>query len=861
VAAGLPAVAAAQIPLRNLTLKAHLDEYPPAPGATNYSACWSYVHSDGREYAVIGVGNGLGPVESEGTAIYNVTNPSAPYRVGFVPGPKSLWREMKQYRNWIYVVTEGTGAGEGVQIIRMTDPENPMLAATYTGSFHRSHTVAVDTARALLVCNGTRVSSGDGSLYYAAGMRVLSLANPELPLEISRWPPIQPPAGAQADSVYVHDSVPVGNRLYASSVNYGIQRVLDFSNPANPVELASWTYPGGFTHNAWPDKTGNWLYVTDEKNGEPLKIFDISNLAAPTLFNRFTPNPTAIVHNVHVMGDEIYLASYTEGIRILDASDPAHPAEFAFADTWPGVSGNFNGVWESCPYFPSGTVIASDRTSGLWVFQPQRNYGLVRLKVVDAADSQPLADVGVFVAGADSLATTADGVAVFALDPASHTLTVRRFGFEPSTVLRNVTVGSRDTVVVPLVRKPTVMFSGTIQSSVTLAPLNDAELDLDYTPLHGHTDAAGSFNVMDVPVDFYRVVVRRPGYIPVAFERQLGPGNASMNFKLVPAATYHDLESAPGWTIGDTLDNVTNDFGGRWILADPIGTAVGNSLATGGGSLHAAGPGGPGPRGGAMPAHEGHNEAFGMTPGPVGPEDDRSPVGTKCFVTGLGVPGTPVDFYDVDGRTTLTSAAFDLTGMTIPTLGYWRWFFTNTGETTDYLAVLLSNDNGNSWVPVETLHGLHNHWEEVAIRVADYLPPSNQMRLRFVAGEEGGGSVVEAAIDDLILYDAATMAVGSEVELGWKPPRFRLRIAWPNPTSGAIRAVLELPRPGRVEARVIDVNGRRVATMFEGSAAAGTRVLAWDGRDSAGRGAPAGVYFLVATSGGSTTSTRFVRLP
>jgi hypothetical protein len=133
--------------------------------------------------------------------------------------------------------------------------------------------------------------------------------------------------------------------------------------------------------------------------------------------------------------------------------------------------------------------------------------------------------------------------------------------------------------------------------------------------------------------------------------------------------------------------------------------------------------------------------------------------------------------------------------------------------------------------------------------------------LRFVAGEEGGGSVVEAAIDDVILYDAATLPVGAEVEPGMIPPHLRLRIAWPNPTSGAVRAMLELPRPGRVEARVVDVNGRRVATLFEGAAMAGTRVLAWDGRDSAGRGAPAGVYFLVATSGGSTTSTRFVRFP
>jgi len=44
-----------------------------------------------------------------GTSIVNVTNPAAPYEVGFIPGLASIWREMKQYRSWIYVSTEAIG--------------------------------------------------------------------------------------------------------------------------------------------------------------------------------------------------------------------------------------------------------------------------------------------------------------------------------------------------------------------------------------------------------------------------------------------------------------------------------------------------------------------------------------------------------------------------------------------------------------------------------------------------------------------------------------------------------------------------------------------------------------------------------
>ncbi|MGH7730100.1 MAG: LVIVD repeat-containing protein, partial [Candidatus Eiseniibacteriota bacterium] len=377
----LPGVASGaaltQPPTRNLTFKAQKNDYPPTPGGQNYSACWSYVHSDGTEYAVIGV-NGL-TAPSAGTAIYRLSDPAAPVLVGFIPGPPSIWREMKSYRDWIYVTTEATGAGQGLQIIRMTNPNSPVLAATYTTNFITSHTVSVDTTRGLLVCNGTRDAIGEWT-----GMRILALNNsgigatPETPVELAWWPGVMP----VPNDKYVHDSVPIGSRLYTSCIWAGIERVVDITNPAAPTEIAAWSYPGGFTHNAWPDATGNWLYVTDEVNGQPLKIFDISNLAVPTLVNAITSNPQAIVHNAHVKGNVLFLANYTEGIRALDLSDPAHPAEFAWADSYAGPSGGFSGVWEVAAFFPSGTVVASDRNSGLYVYNLETDYGIIRARVV-----------------------------------------------------------------------------------------------------------------------------------------------------------------------------------------------------------------------------------------------------------------------------------------------------------------------------------------------------------------------------------------------------------------------------------------------------------------------------------------------
>jgi len=705
----------------------------------------------------------------------------------------------------------------------------------------------------------------------------------------------------------VHDSLPVGNRLYASSIVYGIQRVFDLTNPANPVELSEWTYAGSFTHNSWPDATGNWLYVTDERNGEPLKIFDISNLTSPVLFNGWTPNPAAIVHNVHVKGSDLYVANYTEGIRVLDASDPAHPAEFAYADTWAGPSGDYNGVWETCPFFPSGTIIASDRTSGLWVFRAQRNYGLARIRAVDAATSQPLSGVKVFLDGGDSTTTTSDGYAVFAPDPGSHGFTTRRFGYESGSTTSTIVQGGTAEITLSLNPRPTTTFSGTIRSATTQALLADAELDLDYTPLQTRSDATGHFSLRGVPIDAYHVIVRCPGFIPVTFDRQVGPTDATMEFQLVPAPFYDSLENPTGWATSASDDNASPE--GRWVCVDPVGTYVKNgglgwgSMNAPGGENRGAAAGQQAPPshalrqasqartssacggnargfsamcsgamacsgGGSAPAGASatgmcacgcNSQMLSMTQGPVQPEDDRSPTGTKCFVTGQGTNPAAVDEADVDqGKTTLVSPPLDLTGKAIPMIGYWRWFYTSAPGSQDYLSVSVSNDNGLTWTAVEALHDPIARWEERAIRLSDYLSPTSQVRVRFVAADEGGASIVEAAIDDITVFDGASLPLGAAPIPAAIPAALRWREPWPNPATGTVQAVLELPRAGRVQAEVVDLQGRVVSHLLDQKAPAGTRVLEWKGRDDTGRRADAGIYFLVARGGGAATTTRFI---
>ena len=102
--------------------------------------------------------------------------------------------------------------------------------------------------------------------------------------------------------------------------------------------------------------SGNWI-----------RIFDVADLGNPELVGAVIVDPEAVVHNCYVRGDRLYVAHYTEGLRVFDISDPHAPVETAYLDTYLDTGYGFRGAWTAYPYFASGKVIVSDLQSGLWV--------------------------------------------------------------------------------------------------------------------------------------------------------------------------------------------------------------------------------------------------------------------------------------------------------------------------------------------------------------------------------------------------------------------------------------------------------------------------------------------------------------
>jgi DNA-binding beta-propeller fold protein YncE len=79
----------------------------------------------------------------------------------------------------------------------------------------------------------------------------------------------------------------------------------------------------------------------------------------------------------------------------------------------------------------------------------------------------------------------------------------------------------------------------------------------------------------------------------------------------------------------------------------------------------------------------------------------------------------------------------------------------------------------------------------------------------------------------------------------------------PNPFDARTRIAFTLPESGPTRVTVLDLAGRVVATLFEGTLTAGRHVVGWDaGRDAA----PAGIYFLRVSSGADVRAIKMMRL-
>jgi len=278
--------------------------------------------------------------------------------------------------------------------------------------------------------------------------------------------------------------------------------------------------------------------------------------------------------------------------------------------------------------------------------------------------------------------------------------------------------------------------------------------------------------------------------------------------------TFEPFEVAGGFTVGDAGDAATS---GVWERAIPVGTIAAPS------------------------------------------EDFTSTPGQYCYVTQNGLVGGADGAADVDGgKTTLLSPIFDLAPggpYSSAQVRYQRWYSNHLGSVIDDTwHVDISNDGGANWTPVENTTASVNAWQPVQVDLIALFGTPGQVRLRWIADDSGGGSLVEAAVDEfeIIAVPQPVAGVGDRAAGG-----LELSAARPNPSRGMVSMALTLPAAARVSASVIDVAGRTVRTLVDGAAfTAGAHTVEWDGRSESGQSLRAGVYFIQVHAGGVTLQQR-----
>ncbi len=572
-----------------------------------------------------------------------------------------------------------------VDIIDLTEPDNPVLAATY------------DTG--VIAASAQDVKVHDGLMFVGMesvgqGVQIVDVRDPYAPVKLTEvtvrpsvhnvfyaegwlyivdsgttvidivdlrtYDPDNPPATISSftwrltgvGSSFVHDITVVGDRLYASA--WASQRVYDVSDIANQAPVFMGSAPGASSHASWVTDDGRFLVVAEEHGTGGLTLFEVTDdgVSVDLVVRDYyvvSGLRAGSVHNPLIVGHRVYASWYAAGVQVLEIDpDTATWSLVASYDTSAvdGSGGIFDGCWGVYPFLGSDKVLASDDENGLYVLDVDPN--VLRFRYPDG---------------------------------------------RPPTIPPGVATGLR--IEIAEVGAPPA------PATVTL----EASIDGGAATMQTLTDLGGGLFAGDLLVASCGSVVD----YSVSAENTLGgsfvdpPAAPAVSYRTWVASqatrVFEDtFELDLGWTVENTAVST-----GAWERGDPNGT-------------------------GAQPEHDSGGDLDG-----------------SCFFTDQATASSGIGSADVDGGpTVLTSPAMDFSaGAGLVTYAFWA--FSNDEQASDALAVEVSND-GSNWVPVTTHAGLGS-WREASFFTGDFIAPTSQVQVRFSIADNPNDSVTEAAID------------------------------------------------------------------------------------------------------------------
>jgi len=352
---------------------------------------WGWTDPEtGAEIAIVG--------RTDGTAFIDISDPANPVFLGNLPKTEgsvsNAWRDMKVYRDHVYVVADGAG-NHGVQVFdlrQLRDVSSPPVTFEETahyGGIASAHNIVINEETGYAYAVG---SNGGGETCGGA-YHMIDIRNPASPTFAGCF---GDPNTGNAGTGYSHDAMcivydgpdseHVGKEVCFGS-NENALSIADVTDKDNPSAISSADYPNvGYAHQGWITADHRYFYMNDEGDesasiqaGTPMEgtrtlIWDVSDLDDPVMVKEHFGETFTIDHNLYIKDDLMYQSNYVSGLRILDIGDPQNPVEVGFLDTVPwSEEVEFDGSWSNYPYFESGTIVVSSGAEGVFFlkYDPQ----------------------------------------------------------------------------------------------------------------------------------------------------------------------------------------------------------------------------------------------------------------------------------------------------------------------------------------------------------------------------------------------------------------------------------------------------------------------------------------------------------
>ena len=736
----------------NATLRANL------PFNVMVNDVWGYVAPDGTEYALVG--------RNDGVSIVSLANPDAPVESVFVPGVSSIWRDIKTYGTHAYVTADGQNS-DGLMVIDLSNlPDSaPSEVFTYEipgtpgGTFRRAHNLYID------VPTGMLYTAGSGSAN-SGGVIIFDLTQD----------PAHPTFVASAPSVYAHDVYVQNGVAFASEINRGVLSIYDVTDPEDIGLLGSTPTPYTFTHNAWTNAEGTIVYTTDEKRNASVAAYDISEYDDIRLLDEYRPltslNTRTIPHNVHVIDDYLSISYYTDGLRVVDASDPTNLVEVANYDTWLGPDGEFYGAWGAYPFLPSGLTLISDMQTGLYVVEVDyKRAARITGTVTLDETGEPVADARVELLAPQLAFDISDGLGNYATgvaEPGTYQVVASRSGYYPDTVSIVLSAGETVTQDLQLSLRPALEIEIFVASADDGRVIPGATVSMIHNDqrVTGVADSDGRIAFSGMHDYDFLAVGTAWGY-QLLLEENLNGGELNGDTLFLTPGYEDTFITDLGWTV------TGNASKGAWQRGRPQYT------------INAQG---------------------------IGQTDSDSPndYGDLGWFTGLTRSGNSYA-NDVDGGVTiLTSPVMDLSGYGTGVRLTYDYWFRNTSRSgepiNDTLKVLVTNKDTS--LLLAAYPGQAETWLRDTFVLNEQLVLTDSMHLVIRVADQAPDHLVEAAFDNFRVLDSLMLSPVAEGP-GTIDSGVTMDV-YPNPARAEFTMTVDLAGYPTAELEVFTLTGQRV---------------------------------------------------